>query len=249
MGAVALDTALRGLDTAESKRILVLHTSVSPSGEIQLTVVGQSKEAFAYDVRIGHTLHCTCEAFVRRPLNSTGSAYTFAADPERINHCKHLFWVKKEILRIPISHPMFRRLNYRSWELAYLLQHSKLSAHRASPVMLNAFNRLDGTIVEAKPVPDADTLCPFDFEPVSPEESYCFCEAGCRTAFFHTACAADYRAYCEREKETPRCPQCRAQLVEISEPQVKTVKNRLSFGAMRPPSPKKPRAGSRSSRA
>jgi hypothetical protein len=221
----AMQSMEKAVSTAPHDRIYMysLHHSRTTDGSILITIVGQSKDARIYHLRLGSTLYCSCEAFTRRPLSASGETFTRADDPDRVNHCKHLFWVKAVLYKIRMERSMLRRMGYTTWELDYIFTHTQFQLQLAPFAMLDAHARFATSTVAVRPVPSAGEICPFNFEPVLPAAPCAHCVAKCRSAFFHTECLGNYEAYCMKSAEVAKCPLCRSPLVAPGPTDVKPV--------------------------
>lgn len=235
--AKAMQSLTKALSTDAADRIYLLNYSVQPDKSMLFTLVGQSKDACVYHLRVGRDLYCSCEAFTRRPFSSDGETFTYQADPQGVHHCKHLFWLKLRILRIPHGHRMLFRLGYAPWELGYIAAHASFNAERAPPAMMQAYHSHTSAAIQVKPTPSQEVCSILCFEPVDPAAPYSYCEAGCQKAFFHPQCLSDYQAHCKHNNEEPRCPLCRAPLQQVTT-EATTIKKsgveRTSLAGMRP---------------
>jgi hypothetical protein len=209
MGALFLRRAVRATSTDPNTRILVLNRTETQVGELVYTIVGES--GLVFYTTIGYALTCTCPDYLMNRIDLTGTR----KDATGVRHCKHIFFVKSEILGMSPDHDMFYRLGYARWELDYIRQHAKSGTHRASWAIQEAVN---GKLIAKER--DPEEVCSICYQLVG-EEPAIACFASCRNRF-HSACMDDYRAFCDREKQVLKCPNCQYHpFVVASEPLAK----------------------------
>jgi len=208
-----------------SLRLLIVHREALDSG-IKAVVCG-SKGAL-YTVAIGSVCTCDCPD---RSLNLEG---TGVGD---VKHCKHIFFIKREMLRIPPSHPMMRRLGYAAWEVSYMAGHANLGVAKPSWAIQEAWKGT--TTVSVHDPADTCKICYDTLGDALPVR----CLVQCRTAY-HAGCVESYKAHC-----SPLiCAVCRTPWTEVEEVGLKSVVARgqtyASVGHLRP-TPVKKRRGSK----
>ena len=113
--------------------------------------------------------------------------------------CKHLYFVKLRVLRMPPRHWLVYQTGYKDWELRYFALHLTTSGIRAPKPVLDAFH---GTAAAAPPDPTAE--CPICYEPLGSEPT-ATCTTSCRTVY-HASCVAQQRTYGDTQ-----CALCRAE--------------------------------------
>ena len=171
-----------------SNRIYFVRSRVSADGW-EADVLGSSSSH--YTVRVSSTPSCTCPDYMYRALQ-----------------CKHLIYVKVNVLGIPPSHALVRQAAYLRHELAYILAHRKLDrsvAGRANTAVLRSF----GVVEVAAPRGIGD-VCAICYSAMEEGEALSDCRAECSRYVMHGSCAEQMAMYAAKEKEPMNCPCCRA---------------------------------------
>lgn len=214
-------------------RIYMISATPHIDGCYRFCLIGQTNKV--YEVTMGRHIACTCKD--REPIAPDGSAYVTEGG---LVHCKHLFWVKQQVLRIPAGHPWLYRLTFRPWELRYMSSVAQVNLHRPPSTMLELLGAAQ------RPQPRSDDRCIICLEEWG-EEHLVECRIGCRH-FFHQQCMS---RMAEVSAEDPRkppvlCPICkvdwRGNLQEA--PHVRTVDGYTQLVNVRPKLPSRRRRNS-----
>jgi hypothetical protein len=157
---------------------------------------------------------CTCPTTPQSSLNGKqtistlrlGPKYCFSSSTfESIKHCRHVFFVKERVLRIPLTHPTFRRLGYPPWMIMYMRGVMKIDpADLASEAIRNAFA---GKMITARGLTPGDT-CSICLDTLRKRDVLKYCKGGCRN-LFHAACIRDSIEAALANGEKALCPLCR----------------------------------------
>lgn len=203
------------------KDMVVVEVTLTPGVDITVRVVGQS--GHIYRVLVSGRVYCNCPdgCQPKGRILLDGSAYNYE---NGVNHCKHVFFVKLKVLRLPLWHPYLVRLAFRSWEVAYMagVVDRRVTASKA---IVEAVNGVE--VVVAQPKRD-EAVCCLCCE-VLGDAPIDHCRVECKQ-WFHLACLADLKAHAQRNNEPVLCPYDRKPWVD-ARPQVRHVEQ---AGAMVP---------------
>jgi hypothetical protein len=223
-GPLFVDRCIRSHKTSERDRMMVVSYSISSDMTFSFKLVGASGNV--YQVSIGSTLECDCPD---KSIHKSGDFYDFNG----IKHCKHLFFLKQKVFKIPLDHEMLCRLGYRRWEREYMKLHANFGAEMAPPSIreLLSSNQIHtGT-------PKTDETCAICCESLQ-NETNVYCEVSCRSGL-HQSCFETMKLHTPELK----CPTCRMPWVEnvVKNTQKITVmgKEYVSIKHLRPKPPKR----------
>ena len=179
-------TITRGLK--DGKRIMLLDIAVAGGVLLDARTLGTTGNV--YTLSLGATQSCNCQAFIKK-------------DATAVVQCKHLAWLKTEVLGVPANHYLVYQSTYSPLELKYMLGHIDRQGKLAPLAVREALG------IAAARTDDA-TRCPiclldladFDLQPLRR------CAAVCGAAY-HAQCITDTHAYAAKEGKASLCPTCR----------------------------------------
>lgn len=223
-----------------SNRMYLVDSTPHEDGCFAFHIVGQQHGAKSsvYTVTIAERIACTCADFIgSRHVAWDGSAYVAEGGT---HHCKHLFWVKQQVLRIPPFHPLLYRVAYRPWELAYLRRVAHIGVQRPPSTIMELLGYV-------KPAADAseEVTCCIDIEPLNDGRPIVECWVSCRR-WLHEECLQQWKA---AKLSDPLChhvpcPNCKVDWAgnEQPKPMVQRVEQQVVLHNVRPATPKRRRS-------
>ena len=204
--------------------MMIVSYSISDDICFNFTIVGASGNI--YKVLIGSTIECDCPD---KSIHISGNVY----DPTGIKHCKHIFFIKQKVFKIPLEHEMLCRLGFKEWERKYMKLHANFGAEMASPTIREILLH-NGT---SNITPKTDETCAICCEELENQDNV-FCEVSCRSGL-HRSCFETMKQHTPELK----CPTCRIPWVENADKNTQKIivkdKEYVSIKHLRPKSPRK----------